>query len=54
MNIGDNVFLNKTVVTIVDFNEGAKKVKVKIKGFQEDKRSEKIVYIWLDYKDIEL
>ncbi len=38
--------------TIVDYNNGWQKAKLRIDGFQEDKRKEKTVYIWVDYADM--
>ena len=51
MDIGDIVTGN---MEIVDYNLSHKKVKVLIKGFAEDKYTEKSIYIWLDYKDIKM
>lgn len=39
--------------TVVDYNEGYNKVKVKIDGFAEDKSSEAERYVWVNYGDIQ-
>ncbi|MBQ7067151.1 MAG: hypothetical protein IJN92_10070 [Lachnospiraceae bacterium] len=37
---------------IVDYNDGLEKVKLRITGYEEDKRSLAERYIWLNYNDI--
>lgn len=50
IDIGNKVDIKATVV---DYNEVSKKVKVRIKGFSEDKYSNAERYIWIDYDDIQ-
>lgn len=49
INIGDEVKINANVV---DYNEGSKKVKLKINGYDETKTTITYKYIWVDYDDI--
>ena len=49
IQIGDIVEIK---ASIVDYNERSKKVKVRITGYEEDKRNFAERYIWLDYNDI--
>lgn len=49
-NIGDVATIK---VTIVDFNDGCQKAKVRIEGFAEDKHTTAERYIWVNYNDIQ-
>lgn len=48
VQIGDIVTLKATVV---DYNEKEGKVKVRIAGYEEDKKTSVERYIWLDYNN---
>lgn len=48
-NIGDNVNIKANVV---DYNEGSRKVKVRIEGFGENKHDRTERYIWLDQNNM--
>jgi len=48
-NIGDVVNIK---ATIVDFNDGCQKAKVRIEGFAEDKNTTTERYIWVNYNDM--
>lgn len=50
IDIGNKVNIKATVV---DYNDGSKKAKVRIEGFGEDKYSNAERYIWIDYDDIQ-
>lgn len=50
VNIGDKV---KIKATVVDYNEGAKTVKLKIEGFQENNYTPTESYIRMQYEDCE-
>lgn len=50
VSIGDKV---KIEATVVDYNEGAKTVKLKIEGLQEDNYSPAERYIRMQYADCE-
>lgn len=49
MQIGDTVEIK---VQIVDYNDGLEKVKLRITGYEEDKRNLAERYIWLNYSDV--
>jgi hypothetical protein len=49
INIGDILMIETEVV---DYNEKMGKIKIRIVGYQEDKRNFKESYIWVDDKDI--
>lgn len=49
IQIGDIVEIK---ASIVDYNDGLEKVKVRITGYAEDKRNFAERYLWLNYNDI--
>ena len=49
MQMGDMVEIK---AQIVDYNDGLEKVKLRITGYEEDKRNFAERYIWLNYSDI--
>ena len=49
-NIGDVVNIK---ATIVDFNDGYQKAKVRVEGFAEDKNTTIERYIWVNYNEIQ-
>ena len=49
IQIGDMVEIK---AQIVDYNDGLEKVKLRITGYEEDKRNFAERYIWLNYSDI--
>lgn len=50
IDIGNKVNIKATVV---DYNDGSKKAKVRIEGFGEDKHSSTERYLWINYDDIQ-
>jgi len=49
MQIGDSVEIKAQVV---DFNDSARKVKIRITGYAEDKVAFAERYIWVNYDDV--
>lgn len=49
MQIGDSVEIK---AQIVDYNDGLEKVKLRITGYEEDKRNLAERYIWLNYSAV--